>query len=768
MPTRSDGKIPLYKHKNGAYTSEMFKNKGYNECDNGCLMILTKDIIVIDIDDKDYVKIFEEKFPECHSTPTTKTAKGFHYYFRASLESDQAGIKDGARQLKDGVNDLPIDIKTITSSGTGGVISIPPSRNKEWVRKLNDIEMRPVPSSFVEFYKAFKKNKDSKSSSQIKKDDTHASSKDVKDLVEMLSKDRADSYDDWMRVGWCLHNISINNLAIWIRFSKKSAKFSPGTCEQLWADMRDHGLGIGSLHMWARTDNPDSYDEFMNSKVEADIVNCSGTHSSIAEITHKLLKDRYVCVTTDSQLWYRYDGNLWVLDSNAIRLRKEISTTVKNHFVKVQVKLTRQLSTTDDKERLSNIQENIKRIIQLVLKLQDSNFKDALLKAMREEFLDEHFTDRLDSNQNLIAFKNGVWDLDNALFRPSHPSDMCSLSVGYPYDNISRPDIRKKIEEYFCKLHPNKDQRMYVIKTLARQLYGDSGNELFHIHAGYKGSAGNGKTKFFEVLELALGDYIKKFKVELLVTKQRVDANKPSPEYDAFKGRRILYCSEPNADEKLHSGVLKELTGGETITYRMLYSNIQHTYRPQFKLHIMTNDTPKIDGGDEGVKRRIRKLDYVSRFVDADQVDESKHYYMKDLRFTKDFYDKKEYRLEFLKYILSFYDKSYGFEMPDIIKQQCQEYIEDNNVIAAFVDEYLEKSDSDFISLKDIKRIFKDSEYYDAKLNLKSALEKTLNTVCHKQKMINRKNMSYVFMGWKEKRGLMLIEDCGDSDDTRL
>ena len=88
----------------------------------------------------------------------------------------------------------------------------------------------------------------------------------------------------------------------------------------------------------------------------------------------------------------------------------------------------------------------------------------------------------------------------------------------------------------------------------------------------------------------------------------------------------MIYCTEPNPGETLNSGVMKDLTGGEQIVYRMLFSNQFDEYIPQFKVHIMTNDLPKIDGTDEGVKRRVRVLPYVSKFVTTDdEVDESEY-----------------------------------------------------------------------------------------------------------------------------------------------
>lgn len=77
-----------------------------------------------------------------------------------------------------------------------------------------------------------------------------------------LSKKRADSLNEWMQVGKCLHNIADSLLDVWIEFSKRSTKFKEGECEDLWhtfGSKSDLGLnidlGLGTLYRWYILDN---------------------------------------------------------------------------------------------------------------------------------------------------------------------------------------------------------------------------------------------------------------------------------------------------------------------------------------------------------------------------------------------------------------------------------------------------------------------------------------------------------------------------------
>lgn len=755
IPSRDGGKIPLHKHKDGQYTTDMFISKGYMECVNGCLIILPEDLVVIDVDDESYCETLEQSVPEMLMTVCCQTKKGRHYYFRSTPRSIEANIQDGARRLKQTSGEpFPIDIKTKTVKGTGGLISIPPSPNKTWIRKLGEAEVLPLPDTLVDFYLKYSTIPPPTHTFSYPSHQNHElqDRSDVIRFVNMLDKRRATNYDEWIQLGWCLHNISDSLLEVWDEFSQNNPhKYQKGECARLWGTMRNEGLRFGTLCMWAKYDNAEEYNKYQGEKVFMDIKNCNGSHTSIANIAHKLYSKQFVCVSSKGKLWYRFNGTLWEEDHEAIGLRREISKGLRDQFLHVLIKV--RTSECDNMSSASSANSTVKdlceRLLKISFKLEDCGFKDCLIREMREHFLDKKFLKELDANPNLIAFTNGVWDLKQGIFRLATPDDKLSLSVGYPYNQIRDATIYQQIKDYFGKLHPTFEQRQYVLKTLARQLYGDNGSALFHIHAGVKGSAGNGKSCFFEVLELALGQYVHKFAVETLVVKQRGEPNRPAPELQNWRGRRILYCSEPNADDKLHSGIMKELTGGETLAYRLLFCNETHKFKPMYKMHIMCNDTPQLDGSDQGIKRRIRKIDYISKFVDAGDVDEPNNMYLKDMGFTEMFHRDYAYRMEFFRYVIDHYNHSFAYEMPTIIKDNSIAYLDDNNQVLKFVNEFIVPDPDGHFTLKHAKDIFRNSDYYTPQVNLKIALEKILKTSCVDQKRVGNVKLRGVYCGFK-------------------
>lgn len=234
---------------------------------------------------------------------------------------------------------------------------------------------------------------------------------------------------------------------------------------------------------------------------------------------------------------------------------------------------------------------------------------------------------------------------------------------------------------------------------------------------------------------------------------KRKDGSAPSPEYKCWKGRRMLYCTEPNYGETINSGIMKDLTGGERIVYRMLFSNHFDQYIPQFKIHVMTNDLPQIDGTDEGVKRRARVLPYVSKFVtDPNDVNETGYRYLADTEVTHQFRDDDGLKMEYTRCLLDYYDHNWKYTMSKVVRDASVQYLSDNDDIGRFVADCLVKKKDGHITLKQIKEIIKSGDYKEIKSStLKTRLERVMGTKCLDQHRFGKTNVKNVFMGYIDK-----------------
>lgn len=117
------------------------------------------------------------------------------------------------------------------------------------------------------------------------------------------------------------------------------------------------------------------------------------------------------------------------------------------------------------------------------------------------------------------------------------------------------------------------------------------------------------------------------------------------------------------------------MTGGDSKMYRMLNDNLVQKLKPQYKLHLMCNDPPKTDGHDQGLIRRLRKIDYVSKFVPPEQVDPAQHCFPLDPAFMEEFMGSYSLRMELLRLLLDNFDRDFKYSAPPSVLDASSEYL---------------------------------------------------------------------------------------------
>ena len=437
--------------------------------------------------------------------------------------------------------------------------------------------------------------------------------------IDCLSAERAKPYSSWIEVGWCLHNLHNKDdklLNKWIEFSKKSGSHSAeaeDACREYWESMCMDGLGIASLKLWARQDNPDEYSKIIKEDIYTHIIaatkNKKGNPNDVAKVIHEMYKDYFVLVSVKDHLWYYYDENknCWRPDDKGIMLKSKISHEVYREFKKI----------ADDKSAMSteagdDANELYMKIMGVANRLKETNFKANIMSELQEFFYDKekNFLEKLDQNNNLIGFTNGVYDLKAEKIRKGRPEDFVSLSTKIEYVDYdpSSKEIQE-IQQFIETIFIVKEVREYVLTRLSSFLSGSTKDEGFDI---FSGGGGNGKSKLMELLEKSVGDYGCKLPITLLTAK-RAASNAATPELAATKGKRIAVLQEPDTNTKLNVGLMKELTGGDTIQARALYRE-PFEFKPQFKMVLCCNDKPDLPEHDQGTWRRVRNTDFITAF----------------------------------------------------------------------------------------------------------------------------------------------------------
>ena len=158
---------------------------------------------------------------------------------------------------------------------------------------------------------------------------------------------------------------------------------------------------------------------------------------------------------------------------------------------------------------------------------------------------------------------------------------------------------------------PIKPVRDYMYRLLSSFVSGRVKEQKFHI---WTGCGGNGKSKLIELFRMGFGDYCCTLPVSL-ITQSRGRAEGATPALAQTKGKRFACFQEPEGTESINVGLMKELSGGDTLMARGLHKD-PIEFKPQFKMVLTCNVLPDINASDRGTWRRVRAVEFKSVFTD--------------------------------------------------------------------------------------------------------------------------------------------------------
>src|SRR5690606_10729533 len=116
----------------------------------------------------------------------------------------------------------------------------------------------------------------------------------------------------------------------------------------------------------------------------------------------------------------------------------------------------------------------------------------------------------------------------------------------------------------------------------------------------------NGKSTFLEILREMLGDYAQQADFSTFLVRR---GEGPRNDLARMRGMRLVTAVEAPGDKSLDEAVLKQLTGGDTITARRLYEEY-FEFVPTHKLFLAANHKPHVSEQTEAFWRRIRLIPF--------------------------------------------------------------------------------------------------------------------------------------------------------------
>jgi phage/plasmid-associated DNA primase len=464
----------------------------------------------------------------------------------------------------------------------------------------------------------------------------------IKSILDILKPERSEDYLLWFDVLCTLAHTSPSYKSLGEYFSMKSVeKYDPVYFNKIWNSIlikKNNSLSIGSLHFWAKEDNPDRYEEvryrsvfnLLFKKIYEPMVEGQMGHYDLAEVLHCILKDKYVYDRRDEEgvsswyefilpnepmvkgelfKWRKYNGDIPL---SFLRYISEILPILYNKCLE-KIKSTLEDTTEELQKYHFQIYKNFQNSCR---SLKNSGYKKSSASEGEQKFEHIGFSEKLDTNPNLKGVANGILELGKK----------CKLITGYhghlvsKYTNINYKEfnpydpVTKKVLIALRNLFPDNepDTFNYIMHFLSSTLDGNKKESMMLLLVG-KGS--NGKSFLVELHKGAIGSiYGVKMPVSFLTSRSK-DAESATPALMQLKDAHFAYYSESNKFEVLNMAKIKEFTGQETLAGRRLHKDYVN-FKPKCHHLVASNNDFEVNGTDHGTWRRLDYLTMKIKFCD--------------------------------------------------------------------------------------------------------------------------------------------------------
>jgi putative DNA primase/helicase len=284
--------------------------------------------------------------------------------------------------------------------------------------------------------------------------------------------------------------------------------------------------------------------------------------------------------------WVHWDGRRWVRDVTGEVVRRAKAT--------IRAFLHEALKEADAKLK--------KQLVAFALHSESAERIKAMITLAQSEPGIPVIPTDLDADPWLLNCRNGTIDLRSGSLRPHDRKNLITKLAPVDYDPDARlPEWERLLVE---STGGNADVEYFLQRAVGYSVTGDTGEEkLFFV----QGPGATGKSSFLEAIKAALGDYATTADFEAFLVRHY--AGGPRNDIARLAGARFVVSIEVDEGKKLAEGLVKMLTGGDTVTARFLYAEA-FEFRPVFKLWLAANHAPRVRDDDDAIWRRILRVPF--------------------------------------------------------------------------------------------------------------------------------------------------------------
>lgn len=210
--------------------------------------------------------------------------------------------------------------------------------------------------------------------------------------------------------------------------------------------------------------------------------------------------------------------------------------------------------------------------------------------------------DQLDADPWALNVLNGTINLRTGDLTPHQPDDLITKLAPVAFHADARSD---RWESFLARVTDGDDALASFLQRIAG--YTIAGVTDEEILAFPHGPGATGKSTAVEAIKSVLGDYGCTADFETFLAR-RGDAGVRN-DIARLAGARMVISVEVDDGKRLAEGLIKALTGGDTVTARYLYAEA-FEFTPRFTLWLVANARPRVNAQDDALWRRILQIPF--------------------------------------------------------------------------------------------------------------------------------------------------------------
>ena len=449
-----------------------------------------------------------------------------------------------------------------------------------------------------------------------------------------------------------------------------------------------------------------------------------------ADLYRSITSDMFISLSesTLSCLRYNTKTTLWEpitthkLVSIVQRTVQKWAKTVK--VSKIITKLVRE-SDSDDIDIAKESASANKAIKSLHSMIGTYKTAEGVCNTLITEFYDEEKVNQLDSNRDVLNFKNGILNLREHSCRARTPEDYVTQCLDWNYIEKPQKEIMKTVKDTLMHIC-NDDGKFFqhILSVIGYCLTGYTDLQAFFSFLG--ATAGNRKSTIIEILE-------QMFPIHFLKMDSRTFNENYQKAHKQFirihKNIRVCYIEELTNVCKLDVNLLKDFVSGNKLNTEVLYGTSTDVLL-FCKLIIISNSLPNFTA-DKGINRRGVQSEFKNKFVPDDEYHKARanapsdcRVYCRDLDLKSKF-NSEEFKNAMLHLILPwtkfYYENKTLYDMKTHM-DQWKETVKINDQFKEFMDEYFDvtNDDNDRMSKQEFIDLY--NRHYGCKLGLNTFL----------------------------------------------